>query len=242
MAEALLRHFGGQAFHTVSAGTEPQAIHPQTLETLQQEGIPAEGLYSKALDDLNEPHFDYIISLCSKARQECQTWPGSGVVLAWDFPDPKHSQEPDAFFRVFHAIKTRIHAFIDLNKPIVSQASESLSAIAFYKALSDEIRLKSLLLIQEKGELCVCEIMSALDESQPKVSRHLAMLRNSGLLLDRRHKQWVYYRLHPLMHSWMTDILVTTRLNNPELLSEPLGRLASISDGTNNQIPAREAS
>ncbi len=47
----------------------------------------------------------------------------------------------------------------------------------------------------------------ALGESQPKVSRHLAQLRNSGLLADRRQGQWVYYRLHPDLPDWVHELL-----------------------------------
>lgn len=79
-----------------------------------------------------------------------------------------------------------------------------------FKCLADETRLLSTLLIQAEGELCVCELMEALEDSQPKISRHLAQLRNCGILSDRRDRQWVYYRLHPQLPKWVTDILATT--------------------------------
>jgi DNA-binding transcriptional ArsR family regulator len=44
---------------------------------------------------------------------------------------------------------------------------------------------------------CACDLCAALDQSQPKISRHLAMLRESGLLLDRKQGKWVHYRLSP---------------------------------------------
>lgn len=61
-----------------------------------------------------------------------------------------------------------------------------LTALKLFKNLSDETRLGIVLLLRELGELCVCDFCTALDESQPKISRHLAMLRESGLLLDRK--------------------------------------------------------
>jgi ArsR family transcriptional regulator len=61
-----------------------------------------------------------------------------------------------------------------------------LSALQLFKNLSDETRLGIVLLLREMGELCVCDLCTALDQSQPKISRHLAMLRESGLLLDRK--------------------------------------------------------
>lgn len=61
-----------------------------------------------------------------------------------------------------------------------------------YKALSEETRLRILMLLT-RGELCVCEIMAVLDESQSKVSRHLAYLKHSGLVQRRRVGTWMHY-------------------------------------------------
>ena len=77
----------------------------------------------------------------------------------------------------------------------------------FFKCLSDPTRLDILKLILCKQQVCVCEICSALTLSQPKISRHLALLRQHGLLLDQRQGQWVYYRLNPQLPDWATAIL-----------------------------------
>lgn len=63
-----------------------------------------------------------------------------------------------------------------------------------FKALSDEIRLRILKLLAE-GELCVCDIVAALEMAQPKVSFHLGVLREAGLIRDRRQGRWACYRL-----------------------------------------------
>jgi ArsR family transcriptional regulator len=63
-----------------------------------------------------------------------------------------------------------------------------------FKALSDETRLRILSLLTA-GELCVCDLMAVLDLPQSTVSRHLAYLRNTGLVEDRRQGVWMYYRL-----------------------------------------------
>ena len=65
-----------------------------------------------------------------------------------------------------------------------------MNPIAFYKCLSEDTRLKCLLLITLKGELCVCDLIIALQLSQPKVSRHLAELRKCGILLDKFRIGW----------------------------------------------------
>lgn len=62
------------------------------------------------------------------------------------------------------------------------------------KALSDETRLRMINLLYVK-ELCVCDIMEALQISQAKASRHLSYLKNAGLVKDRKHAQWVYYSI-----------------------------------------------
>ncbi|HEN3622421.1 TPA: As(III)-sensing metalloregulatory transcriptional repressor ArsR [Yersinia enterocolitica] len=83
----------------------------------------------------------------------------------------------------------------------------TLTSLQLFKNLSDETRLGIVLLLKGVGELCVCDLCTALDESQPKISRHLAMLRESGLLLDRKQGKWVHYRLSPHMPSWAAQVI-----------------------------------
>lgn len=66
--------------------------------------------------------------------------------------------------------------------------------VDLFKALSDETRLRIMVLLSEK-ELCVCQIEAALGLPQVKVSRHLTVLRNAGLVRDRRDGLWIYYSL-----------------------------------------------
>ena len=68
--------------------------------------------------------------------------------------------------------------------------------LAVFKALSDETRLRILILLA-RSELCVCEIEQTLGLTQSKVSRHLTVLRNAGLVLDRREGTWIHYRPAP---------------------------------------------
>ena len=63
-----------------------------------------------------------------------------------------------------------------------------------YKALSDETRLRIIKLL-EHGELCVCDIVASLDIIQPKISFHLGVLKEAGLVKDRRVSKWIHYRL-----------------------------------------------
>jgi ArsR family transcriptional regulator len=81
------------------------------------------------------------------------------------------------------------------------------SADHFFKALSDPTRLRMLVLLSCEGELCVCELTDALGEIQPKISRHLAQLRELGVVLDRRQGQWIYYRLNSALPAWSREVL-----------------------------------
>ncbi len=64
-----------------------------------------------------------------------------------------------------------------------------------FKALSDETRIRILKLLEE-GELCVCDIVTALDMIQPKVSFHLCVLKDAGLIKDRKQGKWIHYSLN----------------------------------------------
>ena len=105
-----------------------------------------------------------------------------------------------------------------------------MQPIEFFKCLADETRLRSLLLIQQESELCVCELMEALDESQPKVSRHLAQLRQCGLLLDRRDGKWVYYRLNPELPNWTVKVLAETAQSNQQFIANSVKRLENMAN------------
>ncbi|MGK0247418.1 MAG: ArsR family transcriptional regulator [Oleispira sp.] len=98
-----------------------------------------------------------------------------------------------------------------------------MSPIELFKALSDITRLHCILLIQQEQELCVCELMAALELSQPKISRHLALLRESNLLETERRGQWMYYRLPSVLEHWVLTILKEASLQqNLVVLSQRL--------------------
>ncbi|HGX94117.1 MAG TPA: metalloregulator ArsR/SmtB family transcription factor [Candidatus Tenderia sp.] len=71
--------------------------------------------------------------------------------------------------------------------------TESLAAL--FKTLSEPVRLRITYLLLKAGELCVCDLVETLELSQSVVSRHLAYLRNNGLVSTRREGVWVHYRI-----------------------------------------------
>ncbi len=77
----------------------------------------------------------------------------------------------------------------------------------YFLLLSDDTRQRSLMLLRQEGELCVCELMHAIGEIQPKISRHLAALRDAGVVISRRQGQWIYYRINPELPAWACQVL-----------------------------------
>lgn len=112
LAEALLRHTDPVRFEAFSAGTQPGEVDPRTFAVLEHLAIDASGLRSKPIDEFADERFDYIITLCDKAAQECQALPAFGERLAWHFEDPVISDKHDAFRHTLHEIHERIKMFV----------------------------------------------------------------------------------------------------------------------------------
>ena len=77
----------------------------------------------------------------------------------------------------------------------------------FFSILSDSTRLRALMLIRAEGEVCVCELTFTLSESQPKISRHLALMREAGIVESRREGTWMHYRINPLLPNWAKEVV-----------------------------------
>ncbi len=98
------------------------------------------------------------------------------------------------------------------------------TVLNIFKALSDETRLRILKLL-ENGELCVCDIVAALDMIQPKVSFHLAVLKEVSLIKDRKQGKWVHYRIDDSDIFKRFLLLSTLERISAETVSEDIRRL-----------------
>lgn len=98
-------------------------------------------------------------------------------------------------------------------------------AIRLFKSFSDETRLRIVLILAAEQQLCVCELAHALDEIQPKVSRHLAQLRTLGLVADHRREQWTFYRLRDDLPTWVAALITAMTNEQPESLATARARL-----------------
>ena len=119
MAEALLRHRGGDAFEVHSAGTEPRGVNPLTLRVLAAAGLDASWARSKSVSEYLGQQFDYVITVCDQARQSCPVFPGDHETLHWGYEDPAEAQGSEeerlaVFRRVFVALSERIGHFVTI--------------------------------------------------------------------------------------------------------------------------------
>lgn len=105
-----------------------------------------------------------------------------------------------------------------------------MNALQFYKCLADDTRLRTILLIHQAGELCVCELTSALDVSQPKISRHLSQLKKCGILSDRKQGTWVFYRINPDLDSWALDVIRATLNANREYIEDNIKNIEQMNN------------
>lgn len=119
MAEALLRHDGGDRFEVISAGVAPRGVHPLAIAALAKVGIDISDATSKPVGRFLGQRFDYVITLCDRARASCPVFPGGSETLHWGLDDPAEAEGTDAqrlaaFDRVLTEVSGRIHRFIPL--------------------------------------------------------------------------------------------------------------------------------
>lgn len=119
MAEALLRHDGEGRFEVVSAGVDPRGVHPLAIAALADVGIDISSATSKPVGMFLGQRFDYVITLCDRARATCPVFPGGSETLHWGLDDPAEvdgteAERRAAFDRVLREIGVRLHAFIPM--------------------------------------------------------------------------------------------------------------------------------
>lgn len=117
LAEFIMRKVGKGVFVTQSAGSSPRGeVHPYTLRVLREAyHINISGARSKALTEFLDQPFDYVITLCDRAKETCPTWPDRTVVAHWSSPDPAEFRGSDeATYNYFIAVSAQIQRRIEL--------------------------------------------------------------------------------------------------------------------------------
>jgi len=99
-----------------------------------------------------------------------------------------------------------------------------------FRAFADPTRLRILHLLQQHKEVCVCDLCAVLEEPQPKVSRHLGVLRDAGLVAARRDGKWMFYALAQAPTPLHRTLLrcVRTCLADVDALAADRERLAAL--------------
>jgi arsenate reductase len=119
IAEALLSEMGRGDFEVFSAGTHPKGVNPFTVKVLEQNGIDPSHFHSKSMDQYIGDRFDYVITVCDNAAEECPIFPGAPERLHWDFADPAAVDGSDlvklaAFQETMRGMRRRLEAFIPI--------------------------------------------------------------------------------------------------------------------------------
>jgi arsenate reductase len=132
MAEAVLRREGGDAFEVFSAGTEATGVKPLTLRALAEAGIDASWARSKSVQEFLGDRFDYVVTVCDRARESCPVFPGAQQSLHWGFDDPSEATGTDeermvTFRRVLTEITIRVRTFAML---VLRERAEGEAATA----------------------------------------------------------------------------------------------------------------
>lgn len=118
IAEGLFRHLGGKEFEVFSAGTHPAGmVHPLAVEAMKQRGIDISAQRSKSMSEFDGQQFDYVITVCDDAYQECPVYPGAKRQLHWSTPDPSfvtgtEEQRLQAFRETVATLEKRINEFL----------------------------------------------------------------------------------------------------------------------------------
>jgi arsenate reductase len=121
MAEALLRSFGGADFEVFSAGTDPKGLNPLAVEVMRETGIDISRHESKPLDRFLGQSFDYIITVCDRARDNCPTFPGDNERIHWGYDDPaaaagSREQQLAVFRRVRNELSERLRLWVAVQR------------------------------------------------------------------------------------------------------------------------------
>lgn len=119
LAEALLGHIGGADFEAHSAGTEPKGVNPYTVQVLAELGIDWPNARSKSVTEFLGQPWDYVITVCDRARQACPVFPGEHNALHWGLDDPAEVEGTDeekiaAFRTTQREVVNRIRPFVEL--------------------------------------------------------------------------------------------------------------------------------
>jgi thioredoxin type arsenate reductase len=117
MAEGLLRHLADDRFEVASAGVSPTQVRTEAVAAMREIGIDISQHYSKSVDEFAGQEFDYVITVCDNANEQCPIFPGNTQRIHWSFEDPAavkgdEQERLAAFRKVRDEILHRLRLFV----------------------------------------------------------------------------------------------------------------------------------
>ena len=110
MGEGLFRKEGGENYEVFSAGTRPSRVRPEAIAVMREVGIDISEHRSKSVNEFAGQRFDYVVTVCDNARDNCPVFPGVGERMHWSFEDPAAVQgSEDERLAAFRRIRDQIH-------------------------------------------------------------------------------------------------------------------------------------
>ena len=116
IGEGLFRQEGGADYEVASAGTTPSRVRPEAMAAMREIGIDISGHRSKSVDEFAGQHFDYVVTVCDNARDNCPVFPGGAERIHWSLEDPAAVQGSEAerlaaFCRIRDQLRDRVREF-----------------------------------------------------------------------------------------------------------------------------------
>jgi arsenate reductase len=113
MAEGLLRHDAGDRFTVESAGTKPSTVRSEAIAAMKELGIDISGHSSKSVDKFAGQKFDYVLTVCDKAKESCPIFPGQSIRLHRNFEDPAAMEgSVEERLAVFRRVRDQIREYL----------------------------------------------------------------------------------------------------------------------------------
>ena len=117
MAEGLLREMAGDRFEVASAGVSPSKVRPEAVEAMREIDVDISNHRSKSVDEFIGQEFDFVITVCDNANEQCPVFPGDTKRIHWSFDDPAAFEGDEharlnVFRRVRDQIRDRLRSFV----------------------------------------------------------------------------------------------------------------------------------
>ena len=120
MAEGWLRKLAGDRFKAISAGTMPAGLNPRAVQVMKEFDMDISQHRSKEVTEFSGSRFDYVITVCDRAKEACPILPGGGKVLHWSFQDPAEADGSE---------EERMHVFRQVRDEIGSRVAAWLKTV-----------------------------------------------------------------------------------------------------------------